>query len=314
MTLVERGTVLSRISWTGVFAGLAVGLVTQIALSALGLAFGAGADSVRGLAIGTVLWLAVSLAISSFLAGLTAARAAGYLTPAQGRFNGLVTGSLLALLTTLLLGNALTSGYRAASNAVGSLVNAGAAATSAAAESGAATGAVQSDPVQAILGGLDEQEIGQIIAEGAPELNAEQGAAAARVVSGIIRRASNDLGDNLNDLTNLGQIATRRVEAISGALSGPEFVTRLQRQGLTQAQAQETAQAINTRVTELRQQAEQTAATAERLARQAATTAAWGSLLALGLILGLATLGGGRGADLPKRGAEVEGSTIRAQS
>ncbi|WP_412030300.1 hypothetical protein [Deinococcus yunweiensis] len=305
MTLVERGTILTRINWTGVIAGLAVGIVTQLALSALGVVFGAGANSFGNLAIGTVLWLAVSIAVSSWLAGLTAARAAGYLTPAQGRFNGLVTGSLLAVLTTLVLSNALTAGFRTASSVLGGVATGAAAAGSAAAN----TGAVQSDPVQNILSGLDTQEIGQLIADGAPELSTQQATAATNVVSGIIRRASNDIGSNLGDLTNLGQLVTKRVDAITAALSGGDLVTRLQRQGLTQAQAQQTAQAISTRAADLKQQALDTAAATERIARQAASTAAWGFLLALGLILGMATFGGGMGADLPKRGAEVENLT-----
>lgn len=305
MTLVERGTILTRINWTGVIAGLAVGIVTQLALSALGVVFGAGANSFGNLAIGTVLWLAVSVAISSWLAGLTAARAAGYLTPAQGRFNGLVTGSLLALITTLVLSNALTAGFRTASGLVG-----GAASTAAAAGSAAATsGAAQSDPVQNILNGLDAQEIGQIIADGAPELDTQQATAATNVVSGIIRRASNDIGNNLGDLTNLGQLVTKRVDAVTAALSGKDLVSRLQSQGLSQKQAQQTAQAISKRAADLKQQALDTAAATERIARQAATTAGWGFLLALGLILGLATLGGGMGSDLPKVGAEVDNLT-----
>ncbi|WP_309572864.1 hypothetical protein [Deinococcus sp.] len=306
MTLVERGTILTRINWTGVIAGLAVGVVTQLALSALGVVFGAGANSFGSLAIGTVIWLALSVAISSWLAGLTAARAAGYLTPAQGRFNGLVTGSLLALLTTLVLSNALTAGFRTASNVLGGVASTAAAGTAAAGTAAANSGAAQSDPVQTILNGLDPQEIGQLIADGAPDLSTQQATAATNVVSGIIRRASNDIGNNLGDLTNLGQLVTKRVDAITTALSGPDFVTRLQRQGLTQAQAQQTAKAISKRAADLKQQALDTAAATERIARQAASTAAWGFLLALGLILGLATFGGGMGSDLPKGGAEVE--------
>ena len=71
MTLVEHGTILTRINWTGVIAGLAVGIVTQLALSALGVVFGSGANSFGSLAIGTVIWLAVSVGVSSWLAGLT---------------------------------------------------------------------------------------------------------------------------------------------------------------------------------------------------------------------------------------------------
>ncbi|MVN85225.1 hypothetical protein GO986_00375 [Deinococcus sp. HMF7620] len=304
MTLVDHGTILTRINWTGVIAGLAVGVVTQLSLSALGVAFGAAyADTAGGLAIGTIAWLAVSLLISSWLAGLTAARAAGYLTPAQGRFNGLITGALLAILTTMFLSNALTAGFRAASNIVGSAATAVGAAGTAAANSNVG----QTDAVQNVLNGLDEQEIGQIIGDSAPELSQEQATAATRVVSGIVQRASRDLGTNLNDISNLGDFVKNRLDNISSALQGQDFVNRLQRQGLSQPEAQATATAINKRATEVRQQAEQAAAATERIARKTANTAAWGFLLALGVILGFATLGGGMGSDLPKGGAMTTG-------
>ncbi|GGK43963.1 hypothetical protein GCM10008955_42150 [Deinococcus malanensis] len=309
MTLVDHGNFLTRINWTGVLAGVVVGVVTQLALSALGVTFGAGADTARGLAIGTVIWLGLSLLISAFLAGLTAARASGYLTPAQGRFNGLITGSLLALLTTLVLSNALTAGFRTASNILGSAANVAGQAGGAAANSTAG----QSDPVQNVLNGLDEQEIGQIIGESAPELSEEQATAATRVVSGIVRRASRDLGRNLNNVSSLDEFVTNRLDSITTALSGEQFVTRLQRQGLSAAEAQTTAQAISKRATEVRQQAEEAAAATERIARTTASTAAWGFLLALGLILGAATLGGGKGADLPSGGSVVTGRDAQSR-
>ena len=52
------------------------------------------------------------------------------------------------------------------------------------------------------------------------------------MVSGIITRAINDLGNNLGSVTNLSDFVTNRVNNIQKALSGPEFVTRLKRQGL----------------------------------------------------------------------------------
>lgn len=305
MTLVERGTVLSRISWTGVIAGLAVGAVTQLALSALGLAFGAGANSLGSLAIGTVIWLGISLIISSFVGGLTAARAAGYLTPGQGRFNGLVTGSLLALLTTWLLGNALTAGFSAASGLVTGAATATAAAGSAAANSGVG----QTNAVQALLNGLNVDQVGSLIAQADPELTEAQATAAARVVSGIAQRASTNIGNNLSNISQLPDIVTNEANSISSALQGQDFVNRLQRAGLSQAQAQNAADIISKRVAEIQQQVKDTAAAAERIARKTATTAAWSFLLALGLILGFATLGGGMGSDIPQEGATVTDGT-----
>lgn len=308
--LVERGTILTRINWTGVIAGLAVGAVTQLALSALGVTFGSAyADTAGGLAIGTVIWLAVSLAISAFLAGLVAARAAGYLTPAQGRFNGLVTGALLSLLTTLLLSNALTAGFRAASGVVSGVASAASSAASAAGSAAANSGVGQTDAVQSLVSGLSPEAIGQLIGQSAPDLSTQQATAASQVVSGIVQRASTDLGKNVGNVSNLSDFVTNRVNSISSALQGPDFINRLQKQGLSKAQAQATATAISSRVTEIKQQASDAAAATERIARHTANTAAWGFLLALGVILGCSTLGGGRGSDVPKDGLIIDENT-----
>ncbi len=304
MTLVDHGNFLQRISWTGVIAGLAVGAATQLALTALGVVFGAGADSFGSLAIGAAIWLAVSVIISSFLAGLVAARAAGYLTPLQGRFNGLITGSLLALLFTFILGNTLTSAFNAASSVVTGAANVTAAAGTAAANSGVG----QTDAAQSLVGGLNEDQIGSLIGQAAPDLSEAQATAATRVVTGIVQRASTDIGQNLSNVSSLPDLITSRVNSISSALQGQDFVSRLQKAGLSQSQAQATATQIAQRVTDLKRQAADTAAAAERIARKTAVTAAWTFLLALGLILGAATLGGGLGRDLPQEGAVVTGT------
>ncbi len=304
MTLVDHGNFLTRISWTGIIAGLAVGAATQLALTALGVAFGAGADSVGNLATRAVIWLAVSVIVSSFLAGLTAARAAGYLTPAQGRFNGLVTGSLLALLFTFILSNALTAGFRAATGIVSGATSVASSAASAASNSGVG----QTDAAQSLVNGLNEQQIGSLIGQAAPDLSEQQATAATRVVTGIVQRASTDIGSNLSNISGLPDLINNRVKSITNALQGQEFVTRLQRAGLSQQQATATATSISQRVTELQQQAANTAQAAERIARQTATRAAWTFLLALGLILGFTTLGGGLGKDLPQEGAVVTGT------
>ncbi|AFZ67259.1 TIGR04086 family membrane protein [Deinococcus peraridilitoris] len=299
--LVERGTVLQRLSWTGILAGLVVGIVTQLALTALGVALGAATiDTARGLAIGTIAWLAVSLAISAFLAGLTAARAAGYLTPAQGRFNGLLTGMLLALGLTLFSYNALMGGIR---SAIGLAQGATAAASSAAGAANQA-GAAQSGPVQQLLSGLtDEQELNALIAEQSPELSNEQVAAASGVVRGVVNRAVSQV--DLSNLSNLNETVPQRFDAIQQALTGEQLVTRLQRQGLSEPEARETATVISSRVQETRQQAEQSLQQAEQVARRTASTGAWSWLLATGLILLFSTLGGGRGHDVPQAGATL---------
>ena len=125
------------------------------------------------------------------------------------------------------------------------------------------------------------------------------------VVVGTAERG-NDFGTttgglNLGNVTNLSDFVTNRVNNIQKALSGQEFVTRLQRQGLSQGQAQATQTAIVAEAKRVQQQATETAAAAARIARKAATTAAWGSLLAAGLVIAFATLGGNQAASTRRK-------------
>jgi len=132
-----------------------------------------------------------------------------------------------------------------------------------------------------------------------------KGIMAANVVSGITTRVSN----NLSDVSNLGDFVTNRVNNIQKAQSGQEFVTRLQRQGLSQSQAQATQSAITAEAKKVQQQATDAAAAAARIVRKVATTAAWGSLLAAGLVIGLATVGGNRAASTRRKIDDTVGNT-----
>ncbi|MFC4456066.1 hypothetical protein [Deinococcus sonorensis] len=285
-----------RVSWPGVFAGLVAGITTLSVLSALGVAVGASnANSLGNLATGALIWTAISVIISAYLAGLTAVRAGNQQLASRGQFTGLITGMLMTALLTLFLSNVISSLLGTASNVVGSVAS-GAASVASSATSAAANNPGTQDAASSLLSGLNADSIGQIIGDASPDLSEAQSTAAAKVVSGIITRASNDLGSNLGNVSNLGDIVTNRVNNIQKALSGPEFVTRLQRQGLSQQQAQATQTAIVQQAKQLQQQASDAAAAAERIARKTASTAAWGSLLTAGLIIAFATLGGHQAA------------------
>lgn len=318
--LVRDGNVLTRVNWTGVLAGVLAGVVIEAALLMLGLAIGLlsatdGLGSLGGIATRAAVWVGLSLAVAAFVTGLTAARAAGYLTPAQGRFNGLLAGMLLLILTSVFTFNVLLAGVNRVLGIAGTAVNTATSAAGAAA--GGLGGILQSaglgDELQAITTGLDGDAISNLIADADPTLSEAQVSAATSVVGGVVTNASRDIQANLSDPAALPGLVTRRADAIQQALSGPQFVTRLQRRGLSQPQAREVANVVQRRVTELRKQATDAAAAAGETANRATATAAatagraaWGALLAAGLVLGLATLGGARGADMPARG-EVAG-------
>ena len=198
-----------------------------------------------------------------------------------------------------------------ASNVIGSVAT-GAASATAAAGTAAANNPGTQDAASSLLSGLNADSIGQIIGDASPGLSDAQSTAAAKVVSGIITRASNDLGSNLGNVSNIGDFVTNRVTSIQKALSGPEFVTRLMRQGLSQSQAQATQTAITAQAKKLQDQATQAAEATARIARQAATTAAWGSLLAAGLIIDASTFGGNQAASTRRKISATAEKSVRA--
>lgn len=306
-----------RLSWTGIAAGVIVGIVTYAALLILGVAvgfIGLNDASLSSIATGSVIWLGISLILSSFLAGLTSARAAGNLTPARGRFNGLIVGMILMLLMSIFTLNLVSRGINSLVGLAGSVASTtanavGSAAGAAGDATGGLSGALESlglqNEYQAIVEGFNEEELTTIIAEASPELNETQVSASVGVITDELQAAGRNIGANLTDVTNIGEIVTRQADAVQTALSGEEFTQNLTAQGLSPEQAQEVSAVIGQRITETRQQIQQTAAALEEraseLAQAAARTAAraaWVWLLMAGITLLFATLGGGFGKDV----------------
>ncbi len=298
--MTDRDFLSHRLSWRGIFAGLVVGLVVQLTLIALGTAITALTGlTLSGVGIAAVIWLALSVLVAAYAAGLVAVRGSApatldgapgiaAMTRDDATLTGLVTGSLLVLLGSLLGYNALSSATGVASNAVGGLLS-GTAALTGAATAGAAQ-AAQNPAVQNIIGNFGQDDVTNLIAQANPDLNQQQVTSASNVVTGIARRAANDLGD-LSSVNNVADFVTKRTDSIKKALSGDQFVTRLQRQGLNQAQAAEVQQLISEGINAAEKQAADIAAATERIARNTANAAGWGWLLAAGLTLLLAITG-----------------------
>lgn len=288
-----------RLSWPGVFAGLVMGFVTTLTILALGLVITALTGiTLTGTGIQAIIWAAIAALIGAWAAGRTAVRASAPATRNtdgiaamshdDASLTGLVTGGLLVLLTTLLTYNALSSLLGTATNVLGNVAGT----VTNTAGNAAQSGNVQNG-LQNLLSGVDEQDVVNLIAENSPSLNQTQVQAAANVVTGIFRRAQYDLG-NVNP-ANITDFATARVTAIQNALTGPQFVTRLERQGLNNTQAQEVRTVVSNEINRLQQQGQQLANTVEQNARIAARNTGLGWLLASGLTL-LFSLLGARGA------------------
>ncbi|EYB69816.1 hypothetical protein DEIPH_ctg001orf0027 [Deinococcus phoenicis] len=284
-----------RLSWRGVLAGLVMGLVSTLTVVALGLVITALTGiTLTGTGIQAVIWAAIAALVGAYLAGLTAVRASApatlntdgiaAMTHDDATLTGLVTGGLLVLLTTMFLYNTASTLVGTATNAVGTVAS-----TAAAAGTAAGVGAAQNGGVQDFVSGINEQDVVDLIAQNSPSLNQTQVQAAANVVTGIFRRAQYDLGNQ--NLTNITDFASARVTAIQNALTGQEFVTRLERQGLSNAQAQEVRTVISNEVNRLQKQAQDLANTVEQNARIAARNTGLGWLLTAGLTLLLCVMG-----------------------
>ncbi|MEF2279470.1 hypothetical protein V3W47_14295 [Deinococcus sp. YIM 134068] len=284
-----------RLSWRGVLAGLVMGLVSTLTILALGLVITALTGiTLTGTGIQAGIWTAVAALVGAYAAGLTAVRASApathntdgiaAMTHDDATLTGLVTGGLLVLLTTLLALNSVSRLLGSAGNLVGNVAGA-------AANAGAAAGseAAQSGGLQSFVDGITEDDVVDLIAGSNADLSEEQVQAASNVVTGIFRRARYDLGTQ--NPANITDFAGARLNAVKEALTGDQFVTRLERQGLTNAQATEVRTEVTEQVNRLETQARQVAETAEATARTAARNTGLSWLLGAGLTLLLAVMG-----------------------
>lgn len=132
-----RTSLLNRVSWGAILAGVAVALVTQLLLNILGIgvgfstldAFNTGENPSSSTAsIITILWIAVTGIFASFLGGQVAGRLAGSSRASTAGWHGLVswaaTTLILFYLLTTALGSLVGGAFSLAGNAVGGIGNA----------------------------------------------------------------------------------------------------------------------------------------------------------------------------------------------
>jgi len=129
-TTLVAGRVIRHISWGAIIAGIAIALVTMLALNMLGLAVGAATIDPAtdptpvepGLGTGAMIWLAASNLISLFLGGYVAGRMSGLANDTDGAIHGLVTFGAVVLLgltvTTSAIGSLATTVINAAAATV----------------------------------------------------------------------------------------------------------------------------------------------------------------------------------------------------
>lgn len=121
-------SLLNRVVWGAIFAGVATALVTQLLLNMLGVGIGAASlnigpgvdNSGAGFSIGAGIWWVVSGIIAAFVGGLTAGRLAGASGIGTGRWHGLVSWAVSTLIVVYLLTSAVGGIVGGAFNVLGS--------------------------------------------------------------------------------------------------------------------------------------------------------------------------------------------------
>jgi ElaB/YqjD/DUF883 family membrane-anchored ribosome-binding protein len=106
----SRPTFTKRIIWSAVFAGVLVAIVCQLLLTLLGLGIGFGSidpvteqNPAAGLGIGSAVWYAISSLLSLFAGGWVAGRLASSPQLFDGIIHGVLTWSLVTLITIYFL-------------------------------------------------------------------------------------------------------------------------------------------------------------------------------------------------------------------
>lgn len=122
-THVTSAPVLKRISWSAIFAGVALALVVSLILNLLGTAIGSASidpmeegNPLEGLGKGTAIWVVVSGIISMFIGGWIAGR----LAQREGALHGLLVWATTSLITLYLVSSAVTGVVRSGVNLAGS--------------------------------------------------------------------------------------------------------------------------------------------------------------------------------------------------
>jgi hypothetical protein len=120
-----------QVRWGPIIAGLVIALSTQLVLSALGVAIGAGSIGESGAPrtdtpnVGTTIgiWSIISLLISLFAGGWTAARTAGRMSRNTALLNGAILWASTLALSAWLLSSGVSGAFGVAASNAESIAN-----------------------------------------------------------------------------------------------------------------------------------------------------------------------------------------------
>lgn len=283
-----------RPSWRGVIAGLVIGLIVVMAMIALALVLSSFLPfDLKGSSIAGGIYAAITALISAFVAGYFAIKFSAPealfgdgtdIDPKDATLTGILTAALIVLFTTFFTLSSATGILASAGNAVGSTVSTvakTAGGVAAAGTSAAGTAAIAApdstiqqiqqtaqQAYQTVSGNISKANISAMIAKNTQDLNNQQIEATTNVLDEMINNTQNDVAamdfTSVDTWRNIDEYAKQRMASIEQTLEGSELITRLQQQGLTEAQAMEVRNEVTQSFNEYKIKTEQYIAQAQQ--------------------------------------------------
>lgn len=277
-----------RPSWSGVLAGLVMGLIVVMAMIALALVLSSFLPfDLKGTSIGAGIYTAITAIVSAFVAGYFAIKFSAPealfgdgtdIDPKDATLTGMLTAALIVLLTTFFTLSSATGILATAGKAAGSTVStvaktagAGAAAVGSASENDGLQQKAK-EIYQSVSGDITEENIQMMMAKNTEDLNEQQIAATSRVIKDMLSSTKTEVADmdftDIDTWRNIDDYTKQRMASIEETLAGPELITRLQQEGLTEAQAIEVRTEVEQSFDEYKAKTEQAIAESKQLAEE----------------------------------------------
>ena len=312
-----------RISWGAVLAGAVLALVIQLSLSLLGLGIGLGTidplqeqNPMAGIGVGAAIWWVASMLIFLYLGATVASRLAGMPRPLDGLLHGLLTWSVVTLLTFYLLSTAV-------GRIIGGVTGVAGRALSGVGQGIAAVAPAAGDAIQNELQkqGINVQDLQReartlLRQTGKPELDPNNLEAQARAAGRDAKTEATQSAENPQatdeNLSSLFDRLTSRAENIGNAADRDAAVNVvMKRTGKSRAESE---QIVDNWISTAQQAKAQLEATKKQLVQQARVTgdqvaeglSKAALLAALGLGLGAAAAAIGGWLSVPKRAVGVD--------
>lgn len=281
-----------RPSWRGVLAGLVMGLIVVMAMVALALVLSSFLPfDLKGTSIAGGIYAAITALVSAFVAGYYAIKFSApeaifgdgtEVDQKDATLTGMLTAALIVLFTTFFAMSGATSILATAGNVVGGTVStvaktAGGVATAGATAVGTAAqdNTVQQkaqEVYQRVSGNISREDIRAMVAKNTQNLNEQQLAAVSGVLEDVFNETKGEVANmdftDLDTWRNIDQYAKERMASIEQTLQGPEFINRLQAQGLTEPQAVEVRNEVSQSYNEYKVKTEQYIAQAQQTVDQ----------------------------------------------